>query len=522
MTLGEGHDVRFEGTLSKVVSSVGRTGQESTTGPLGMLQNATTITSSNETDHFSGNARLTWRKRILPNGRSLVVTSTVDVRNANAVTKLNTETQLYSLGDIQTRDELHQEQELQSNSFRHGNRLEFLQPLKTGRILSAYVQHTATDRKQDKAYFDIIGGHSVLNTSLSEEFGQYYEYWRSGTDFSHQSDDQSWWIWSTLEVQHSRRRGTIRELSQTIRSRFTHMLASVMTIRDLSNDGSVRVHYETRTREPSLRQLQPFTDNSNPLRIYIGNPALTPEYLHDLGVRYHRPGNGYSGISLLVDLGAVYTHNSIIHDRTVDAQLRQTLRAVNARSAWSVDGRISFGMPTQSLGIEWDLSNTVDVETGTEFVNGEENDSRVLRNRLRLDIDHYHGDVVGITASGSITYNRIHYSLNEDLNQSYINSTVGVEAYWHPADLWSLESSLLHRTFDRDLVGTNQDIVLLNLSLSRLFFAGRGNLQLEFNDALNRNQDVTITNAGTSIQERRVVSLGRYVMLKFTFKPRLK
>ncbi len=521
LKLGEGHDLRFEGTLSRALSSEGRTGLESTTDPLGMLLNAATISSSNEADNLSGDARLTWRKRISPNGRSLVVTGTVDAREADAATSLNTETRLYSLGDIQTRDELHQEQELQSSSFRYGHQLEVLQPLRTGRMLSLYLYRAATDRRQDKAYFDIVDGRSVLNPSLSEEYGQHYEYWRSGTDFTLQADDKSWWVWSKITAQHSRRRGTVRGLDQAIWSRFTHLLPSVIVTSDLGDDsGGVTMRYKTSTREPSLRQLQPFTDNSNPLRIYIGNPALTPEYRHDLSVRYQLLRD-YSGLSLYADLGTVYTRNSIIRERTVDARLRQTLRAINAGAVWSADGRISFGMPIRPLGIEWDLSNAVDMEAGTEFINGEENDSQVLRNRLRLDINYYHGDAVGITTRGSITYNRVRYSLNEELNQSYINSTVDVEAFWHPTDNWSFESSLLYRIFDRDLFGAGQDIALLNLSLSRLFFAGRGNLEFEFNDVLNHNQGVTITNAATYIEEARVVSLGRNVMLKFTYKPRL-
>ena len=144
-------------------------------------------------------------------------------------------------------------------------------------------------------------------------------------------------------------------------------------------------------------------------------------------------------------------------------------------------------MTIRPLGMEWDLSNPVDVEAGTELVNGEENDSRALRDRLRLDTNHYHGAAVDIPTRSSMTFHRVLYSLNEELNQSYINSTVDLEAYWHPTDNWSFESSLLYRIFDRDLFGAGQDMALLNLSLSRLLFAGLGNLQFAFSDVLNRS-----------------------------------
>ena len=230
---------------------------------------------------------------------------------------------------------------------------------------------------------------------------------------------------------------------------------------------------------------------------------------------------GYPDLLLRAKVGTVYTHNSIVHERKVDTQFRQTLRSVNAGGVWAADGSISFGMPIRSLGIEWDLRSDLNVEEGAEVINDEENDSQVLRSRLGLDISYWHYDVAGITTSGRITYNRVRYSLNENLNQSYINGTVDVEAYWHPSDNWSFESSLLYRMFDHDLFGAGQDVVLLNLSLSRQLFEGHGNLQLELNDVLSRDQDVSLINAATYIQETRIVSLGRYVMLKFAYKPRL-
>ena len=97
--------------------------------------------------------------------------------------------------------------------------------------------------------------------------------------------------------------------------------------------------------------------------------------------------------------------------------------------------------------------------------------------------------------------------MNEELNQTYINGMVDMEAYWRPYDNWTFKSSLLYRIFDRDLFGTNADMAMLNLSLARLLFRGRVNMQLEFNDVLNRNQDVTLTNTATYIEEARIVSL---------------
>ena len=519
--LREGHDLRFKGTLSKVLLSLGRTGMEHTTDLSRALSSIAVHNRNNEEDAINADARLVWRKRLSSKGHSLIATGTVNASNSDQATRLGTETQLSTLGDIQTREELNQEQEFEGNSLRYGHRLAFLQPLRRDRILTLYINRTATDRREDKSYFDIIDGASMRNASLSGRFRQHYEYWRSGAEFTLQAADrQSWFVMGTMEVRHSRRRSMTRDLSQTIRSRLTHVLPGFLTEIELAEQHELTVRYAARIHEPSLRQLQPFTDNSNPLRIYVGNPALTPEYEHQAGVRYHF-SQPYSDFNLFMGLGGTYIRNSIIHERTVDAQLRQTLRAINAGDVWSVDSDISFGMPIRSLNMSWDLDNDVNMERGTEMVNGAENGTRVLRNRLSLEITHYGGDKVDLTATGWITYNRIRYSLNEELNRNYTNGTVETQMIWSPSERWSFESSLLYRIFDRTLFGTSQNVALLNLSMSRLLLNGRGNIEFELNDALNKSLNVTISSGANYIQESRVAILGRYAMLKFTYKPRL-
>ena len=520
VNLGEGHDMVLRGSLSKSVSSAGHNGMESTATRSGIQENTAASSVDDEADNLSGAARLNWRKRISESGRSLIVEATATARDASEATDLYTEARLYSLGDLQMRDELHQLQELQSSSFRHSQRLELLQPLRSGRTISVYVRRSATSRTNDKEYTDLVDGQGILNTDLSDRFSEDYEVLRSGVSFGLRAEDRSWWISSDLEAQHSRRRGTVTDLDQTVTSAYTHVLPNVLGGRELGKNGTLDFIYRTSTREPSIRQLQPFADNSNPLRIYSGNPSLTPEYRHHVNLQYSRY-RSYSGLSLHADMGLAYTHNSIVRMRTVDSGLRQSVSAVNSGGAWSADGGASVSMPIRRLGMKLYMRGSTDLETGTEFINGVENESRLLRNRLRLDFDYYRGDILEVTTSGRITWNNVSYSLNDALNQRYINSRVNAEVGWHPDDNWLLEASLHYRILDRDVFDDSQNIALLNLALSRLFLAGRGNLRLELNDVLNQNQGITFTNAATYIQHSRIESLGRYLMLKFTYKPKL-
>ena len=54
-----------------------------------------------------------------------------------------------------------------------------------------------------------------------------------------------------------------------------------------SKTKSLRINYRARTSSPSLTQLQPVADVSDPLHITVGNPDLKPAFTQSLGFDFH-------------------------------------------------------------------------------------------------------------------------------------------------------------------------------------------------------------------------------------------
>jgi len=67
---------------------------------------------------------------------------------------------------------------------------------------------------------------------------------------------------------------------------FFNFLPSARMRYSFSTSRNLNFDYDTGIREPSISQLQPQVDNSNPLNIYQGNPDLKPEYQHRLNLRF--------------------------------------------------------------------------------------------------------------------------------------------------------------------------------------------------------------------------------------------
>src|SRR5699024_2936089 len=66
----------------------------------------------------------------------------------------------------------------------------------------------------------------------------------------------------------------------TIHQNVTNVLPYLSYTYKFSNSERIRFNYSTSSSQPSLDQLQPVRDNTNPNSITEGNPNLKPDYTH--------------------------------------------------------------------------------------------------------------------------------------------------------------------------------------------------------------------------------------------------
>ena len=531
--LGAGHDMRIRGSLATGRASLQRNAIENTTGARNAAHIDITTAYDEDTDNLDGDLSLVWRKRLSEGGRSLVAQGEIEAESADALGDLNSLTRLQSLGDLQTDEELQQRQEEESNVLGHSQRLALTQPLGEELTLELFGRHRITNRSRDKVFDDLVDGRPVRNDQLSDQFEQSYQYLSSGIELSYNPKDAIW-ISGGATLQRARLQGTIVGAQQEITSHYTHLMPWARYRQSLGDGTRIRLRYRSRSRAPSITELQPFTDNSDPLRIYVGNPDLRPEYSHNFGGEFSTYDQfSFVGFSTGFELGL--TQSDIITTRTVDAQLRQVRSQVNADSpGWSASHRIGFETPIRPLGITVDLSNDLTLSTGSEFINRVENINKQFRNTVGVQVRNRSTDRIELEVGMKTTFNSNRYSLNKEGNQDYVNSTLHGDLSWHASDRLSLQSSLWYRIFDPDAFGGSgsrgalndfgkqDNIVRLDLSVSHLFLQERAEIRLEVIDVFDQNTGVNYTNAPTYVQTDRVLSLGRYLMLKFIYRPRGK
>lgn len=113
-----------------------------------------------------------------------------------------------------------------------------------------------------------------------------------------------------------------------------------------SRQKSIRINYSGSSNEPSITQIQPFTDNSNPTSLVTGNPDLKAEFNHNLRLRFNN-SDFQTGKTLFVMMMASLAQDRIVSNmvQTRDPELGvvQSTEYLNASGTYNIGSFYHYG-----------------------------------------------------------------------------------------------------------------------------------------------------------------------------------
>lgn len=515
-TFTDGHDLRLRSNLRVNSNDLDNWSDRATRNDAGALENTSLTDYVASGGTLAGDAALTYRLRLAP-GRSIVAEVQSRVNDTDNSAELEALNQFYRDGNVLTSEEISQLQSQLDHTFSHGQKLTYTEPLGTNQLLQFELEHRQVQEDQDRAVFDRASGAPILDPALSTGFERSVRYLTAGASFRRSMEGLT--LRFGVDLQQAQLDGILRDGHAELASRFVSALPSATVSYSPGNTTNAEVRYSTATREPSMRDLQPFADNRDPLNVYVGNPALRPEYTHSMMLRVMR-FDPFTQTNLFVTARAGYTLDRIVRSRTFDDQLRQISTTVNADGDWSLSGSVMFGTLIRPLGVRINASNNTMYNRGIEFINGDENLTHILRNTIDVRLENRDKDVIDAQVGTRLTYNDVRYGLNPQLDRRYVNSTYYGDLAVSFLDAWRVRSQLEYNVYARDVFGSARNVPMLHAEVSRMLMANRGQVVLSIRDVLDQSVGVNYSNTATYIQEERIHSLGRYVMLKFVYNLR--
>ncbi len=510
----EGHELRLRSNFRSTPSTRHvQDYQESARSGGGFLNTAVTDYTV-ESETLSGNANLTWRKRLNDSGQTLVASARLNMSDDENTTHLQSLLTDTATGNRGGANSVLQRQERPGNALTHSIRLSLTQPLGETTRLEVYGQRWERRDNEEQSIFDIGEVGEVLNDRLSSGYENRYNYIEGGLRFNRNTSASN--LVLGTEVQRSSLNGDVSHLTTTIGRQYTHFLPFADYRLNLSEGKTLEIEYETDTDEPDIQDLQPFVDNRDPLRVFEGNPDLKPEYSHQLS-GYYRFFDNFSFVNFSTYWGIEYQPRYIARSRTVTDQGIQHISPFNAEGAWSGWLGSSFGAPLRFMGARIQLDYNLGYSNSTEIINGVENLGRDVSHRVNFSLENRSKRTADLRGGVRTSFNNVSYSLNEELNDTYITTSVYTNAslYLGP---WTIGTEFSFQINDDDLfAGGGEDIALWEASVYRTILGEQAEVKLTLFDLLGQNQRVTYSNSPNFLQERRSESIGQYMMLNFTY-----
>lgn len=466
---------------------------------------------------LKGDASLTYRLRFGRKGRALIASA-----NGNFGDEQRDGTLISSNEFLRQNppgvSSLNQRQAYSDEANNYGGSLAFTEPLGKKRYLETRVEHQQYLNSTGKSFFDRVTTPTpgeVFNPLLSNEFRRGYRYDRAGLNFMFNRPKFN--LTTGAALQHSQLDGEVLGLENPIRRNFTRVLPSAFFNYDLRTSRHINVEYNTSLREPSLEQLQPLVDNSDPLNVYAGNPDLRPEYAHNLGASFMN-FDQFTMSSFFVSLNGTYTRDRITNSATIDSLFRRSIRPVNVENDFALNANASYNTPIRPLKINFSTRFNNTYNRGILFVNDVENTTNRLLNSLEVSFDNRRKVWTDWTIGTEVSQNSTQYSVSTSLNQSFVNQRYFGEITVFPDKKWAIGTGIDCTIYSKEVFGEARAIPLWRASVTRYVLKNnKGQIKLAAFDLLNQNIGISRSSQFNYIEEERVRNLARYFMLSFSY-----
>lgn len=318
---------------------------------------------------------------------------------------------------------------------------------------------------------------------------------------------------------------------------------------EIGENNNLRINYWGRSSQPSTNQLMPVPDNSDPLRVSLGNPYLMPYFNHSLRSEY-RYTNKKTFTSVNASLDGGMVQNPIINTSWYEDDGRQFSLPTNGPSSYNANMRVMVNSPLgkskfsifNMLMFGYNNSSNY-VKTGNGLnMNNYYNDgifdyekfhdevqmtdvwgrnfsvnnmqNLTFMERFRLT---FRCDLVEINASARTRMSKAWYTITKGNVNPTFNNQVELNMNWNIPGGVSIIPEYSYNWYN-GYQTPQQDAHMLNIEISKLLFNNMFTLALKGYDLLGQSRNLNVSDTANYHSETVNNTLGRYVILSLTYR----
>lgn len=366
---------------------------------------------------------------------------------------------------------------------------------------------------------DADGIYNVLDSAYSQSYRNNFISQRASLSFKSQREKFNYTIGLNLDPSYSSSENFVGD---TTLSKITRKVVNLSPMAQFNymfdKRTNLRIMYNGRTSQPSMTQLQPVADISDPTNITIGNPDLNPRYTNNVFIRFQQFTPEKQRAFMIMANGS-YIINDIVSYTSYNQETGvKTTTYKNVNGNYSGNVRMMLNTPLKNKKFSINSMTMASFANSNGYINEEKNTNRNLILSERGGID-FRSSYLDLGVNGNIRYNATSNSLQKENNQNTFNyGAGGYTTIYLPLD-FKIESDVNWSTNSGYGDGFKQNEVLWNASASKSFLKNnQGTLRFKIYDILQQRSNISRSVTASYIQDSEYNTLGSYFMVHFIYR----
>ncbi|GAB3940266.1 TonB-dependent receptor [Spirosoma harenae] len=529
--------IRVIPSLSWLNSNYSNSSNARTVTSEGVMANSSQTNYNSSGNGFTGSNSLFLFRKFQKKGRTFSVNWTISANNQDnegfnkSLNQFNGSSTSLTSGVITkdtitgiTTQRIDQRNNQQTRAMTNTINVSYTEPLSLRQTLEFHYNLSNNHNTSNRAVNDfnsLTNQYDQLNSLLSNNFINDYVTNRGGL------------TWQTKRLKYTYALGvdaqqaslnsdnlTYRERS--VNRSFTNFLPNALFTYNFGKQRTLRFNYRTRINAPSVSQLQPVPNNTNPLNIQYGNPALQPEYSHNITLNFNR-FNSATFRNMFAFVSASRTDNKIVNSTVFAPNGAQTTTPINTNGYYTVNGSLVLGQPVK-IGLQktnLNFSTNLTYNHGQSYVNNQPNEAKNWLIGQGVRISSNFSEKLDLNLGGNISWQSAQYSLQPQQNTTFLNQTATLDIFYQLPLKFTFSTDVYYNHYGGSSANYNQSFTLWNATLSRqLFKQNQGELRFQVFDLLNQNQSIVRNVTDTYTEEVQSRVLNRYFMISFVYNLR--
>lgn len=370
---------------------------------------------------------------------------------------------------------------------------------------------------------DLPYSKSIDNITLTQQIGLSYRGVLSKVVYTLGLDYNPSYIRSRSFIQNGANSGADSTITYFPGLQTFNYAPNAYLMYNMGKGKNLRFDYRGRSEAPSVYQLDPSPNETNPTNIRMGNPNLSPRFTHWTRLRFNN-NNREKQESLSVNFEGNYILNDIIsYTNYDDITGVKTTMPINQSGSWNANGMLMYNRP---IGKNFQINNYSQLamrnNIGFSTINKNTDSQKTIATTLSAK------EELGLTFKWEWLYmiTKVNYQLGNtvySVESMLPKRTTSMGGFFNaqftlPAS-WTISTEVNYRTISGFSAEYNRSEMLWNVDISKSFLKNKsGTVTLLFNDILQQQLSFNQIISSNYVEDQQFNTLKSFVMLVFSYR----